>query len=113
MNCFVQKTFNEKIKQSNNSITSSSSSSSSSVSYASILSISIPNSNSHLSEIRSSIHHQISSFFEQIFTIEKTYHNNLKAYIIKYSRPLRRYFNSNEIVDLFYNIEKVIYKIIY
>ncbi len=44
---------------------------------------------------------------EQILSFEKIYYEHLKQYIIKYSRPLRRYLNPDEIVDLFQNIEKV------
>ena len=33
---------------------------------------------------------------------------NLRNYIIKYSRPLRRFLNHEEIVQLFQNIEKVL-----
>jgi len=39
--------------------------------------------------------------------LERTYHEKLKEFIIKYSRPLRRFLNSEEILDLFHNIEKV------
>ena len=55
-------------------------------------------------------HHQINkhySYIEQILVYEKIYYENLKEYIIKYSRPLRRYLNPDEIVNLFQNIEKV------
>ena len=44
---------------------------------------------------------------EQILSMERIYYQNLKQYISKYSRPLRRYLNPDEIVDLFQNIEKV------
>ncbi|CAF1488453.1 unnamed protein product [Adineta steineri] len=47
------------------------------------------------------------TILEQILSFEKNYYENLKQYIIKYSRPLRRYLNSDEIVDLFQNIEKI------
>ncbi|CAF0862251.1 unnamed protein product [Rotaria sordida] len=77
----------------------------SSVSYATILSISNRKCDSGFSETTSSI--QISTCFEQILVVERTYHENLKQYIIKYSRPLRRYLHPNEIVDLFQNIEKI------
>ncbi|CAF2952969.1 unnamed protein product [Rotaria sp. Silwood2] len=78
---------------------------SSSVSYATISSISIRKCDSGFSETASSI--QTSTCFEQILVLERTYHENLKQNIIKYSRPLRRYLNPNEIVDLFQNIEKI------
>ncbi|CAF0938415.1 unnamed protein product [Adineta steineri] len=54
----------------------------------------------------SSIEHS-ETILEQILSFEKNYYENLKQYIIKYSRPLRRYLNSDEIVDLFQNIEKI------
>ncbi|CAF4418544.1 unnamed protein product, partial [Adineta steineri] len=54
----------------------------------------------------SSIEHS-ETILEQILSFEKHYYENLKQYIIKYSRPLRRYLNSDEIVDLFQNIEKI------
>lgn len=44
---------------------------------------------------------------ELILSVEKIYFEHLKQDIIKYSRPLRRYLNPDEIVDLFQNIEKV------
>lgn len=47
------------------------------------------------------------SLLEQIYTVEKIYYEHLKQYIGKYSRPLRRYLNPDEIVELFQNIEKV------
>jgi hypothetical protein len=47
------------------------------------------------------------SYLEQILVFERIYHKNLKEFIIKYSRPLRRFLNSEEIVELFQNIEKV------
>lgn len=83
-------------------------SSSSLGSYATISSISIRKSDSGFSESTSSI--PTLTFFEQILVLERTYHETLKEYISKYSRPLRRYLNPTEIVDLFQNIEKVILK---
>ncbi len=53
---------------------------------------------------------QSESIVEQILSFERIYYENLKQYIIKYSRPLRRYLNPDEIVDLFQNIEKVSWK---
>jgi hypothetical protein len=50
---------------------------------------------------------QSETIVEQILSFERIYYENLKRYIIKYSRPLRRYLNPDEIVDLFQNIEKV------
>jgi hypothetical protein len=50
---------------------------------------------------------QPETILEQIHSFEKIYYENLKQYISKYSRPLRRYLNPDEIVDLFQNIEKV------
>lgn len=50
---------------------------------------------------------QPETLLEQILAFERIYYENLKQYIIKYSRPLRRYLNPDEIVDLFQNIEKV------
>ena len=47
------------------------------------------------------------SILEEILSFERMYFENLKQNIIKYSRPLRRYLNPDEIVDLFQNIEKV------
>jgi hypothetical protein len=79
---------------------------SSSVSYATISSIPIPKSDSGYSEIASI------TYLEQIFNLERTYHEKLKEFIIKYSRPLRRFLNSEEIVDLFQNIEKVNHRIL-
>ncbi len=55
----------------------------------------------------SSNQQQSESIVEQILSFERIYYENLKQYIIKYSRPLRRYLNPDEIVDLFQNIEKV------
>ncbi|CAF3390833.1 unnamed protein product [Rotaria sp. Silwood1] len=78
---------------------------SSSASYATISSISNRKCDSGFSETTSFI--QTSTCFEQILMLERTYHENLKQYIIKYSRPLRRYLNPTEIVDLFQNIEKI------
>lgn len=54
----------------------------------------------------SSMHVQ-ETILEQILSIERIYYQNLKQSIIKYSRPLRRYLNPDEIIDLFQNIEKV------
>ncbi len=51
--------------------------------------------------------HQPETILEQILSFERVYYEHLKQYIIKYSRPLRRYLNPDEIVDLFQNIEKV------
>jgi hypothetical protein len=87
---------NKKTIESNNSFSSS-------VSYASISSIPIPKSDSGYSEASSTIY----SSLEQILIFEKTYHKNLKEFIIKYSRPLRRFLNPEQIVELFQNIEKV------
>lgn len=67
--------------------------------------MSLKKSDSGFSDSGSSI--QSSSYMEQILAIERTYHDCLKEFIIKYSRPLRRYLHPNEIVDLFQNIEKV------
>jgi hypothetical protein len=53
---------------------------------------------------------QPETILEQILIFERIYYENLKEYIIKYSRPLRRYLNPDEIVDLFQNIEKVSFK---
>jgi hypothetical protein len=78
---------------------------SSSVSYATISSVPIPKSDSGYSETSST--KQTYSYIEQILVYEKTHHENLKAYIIKYSRPLRRYLNPDKIVNLFQNVEKV------
>ena len=50
---------------------------------------------------------QSETILEQILSSERIYYEHLKQYIIKYSRPLRRYLNPDEIVDLFQNIEKV------
>ena len=47
------------------------------------------------------------TILEQVLSIERIYYENLKQSIIKYSRPLRRYLNPDEIIDLFQNIEKV------
>ena len=78
---------------------------SSSASYATISSIPIPKSDSGYSEISST------TYLEQIYNLEKTYHEKLKELIIKYSRPLRRFLNHEEIVHLFQNIEKVNHRI--
>jgi len=80
--------------------TKSNDSLSSCASYETISSIPIQKSDSGYSEITY-------SYLEQILVVERTHHENLKKYIIKYSRPLRRYLNPSEIVDLFQNIEKV------
>ncbi|CAF0998938.1 unnamed protein product [Adineta steineri] len=88
------------------SIVKSNNSLSSSASYETISSLPIQKSDSGFSETSSSIIQSHTSF-EQILIIEKTHHENLKKYIIKYSRPLRRYFNPTEIVNLFQNIEKI------
>ena len=56
--------------------------------------------------ISSSTQHS-ETLLEHIYSFEKIYYEHLKQYIIKYSRPLRRYLNPDEIVDLFQNIEKV------
>lgn len=55
----------------------------------------------------SSSMNQPETLLEQILSFERIYYENLKQFIIKYSRPLRRYLNPDEIVDLFQNIEKV------
>ena len=65
----------------------------------------MPRSDSGFSETASNL--SASSSFEQILFFERLYHQNLKEYIIKYSRPLRRYLHPEEIVRLFQNIEKV------
>jgi len=80
--------------------TKSNGSLSSCASYETVSSIPIQKSDSGYSEITY-------SYLEQILVVERTHHENLKKYIIKYSRPLRRYLNPSEIVDLFQNIEKV------
>ncbi len=81
--------------KSNNSLSSS-------VSYATILSVPIPKSDSGFSETISTY-----SYLEQILIFERINYEKLKEFIIKYSRPLRRFLNSDEIVELFQNIEKV------
>ncbi|CAF4631062.1 unnamed protein product, partial [Rotaria sp. Silwood2] len=95
---FLQKFLKKTTIKSNDSLSSS-------VSYATISSISIRKCDSGFSETASSI--QTTTCFEQILVLERTYHENLKQNIIKYSRPLRRYLNPNEIVDLFQKIEKI------
>jgi hypothetical protein len=85
--------------------TKSNDSLSSCASYETISSIPIQKSDSGYSEISST--KRTYSYLEQILVVERTHHENLKKYIIKYSRPLRRYLNPSEIVDLFQNIEKV------
>ncbi|UJR10372.1 hypothetical protein I4U23_014577 [Adineta vaga] len=89
------------------SLPKSNTSFSSSASYASISSIPNQKSDSGFSETSSSSIVQSYSYFEQILFVEKTHYEHLKEYITKYSRPLRRYLNANEIVDLFQNIEKI------
>lgn len=79
---------------------------SSSASYASISSIPVPKSDSGYSETSSNS--PTYSYLRQILHFERTYHEKLKQSIIKYSRPLRRVLNPQEIVELFQNIEKVI-----
>lgn len=78
---------------------------SSSASYASISSLPAPKSDSGYSETTSSS--PTYSYLGQILHFERTYHEKLKQSIIKYSRPLRRVLNPQEIVELFQNIEKV------
>ncbi|CAF3444946.1 unnamed protein product [Rotaria socialis] len=92
-----QKSLDKKAMKSDDSLSSS-------ASYATISSISMQKSDSGFSDSASSIH---ASCFEQILVVERTYHENIKEYISKYSRPLRRYLNPTEIVDLFQNIEKI------
>ena len=76
-----------------------------SISYATIPSISVPRSDSGFSDTSST--RQLTISIEQLINLEKIYCQNLKQCILNYSRPLRRYLNSDEIVDLFQNIEKV------
>ena len=88
----------------------SSSSSSSSIYYTNMSMPAIKKYDSGFSEtattISSSTQHS-ETLLEHIYSYEKIYYEHLKQYIIKYSRPLRRYLNPDEIVDLFQNIEKV------
>ena len=78
---------------------------SSSASYASISSIPAPKSDSGYSDTTSNS--PTYSYVGQALQFERTYHEHLKQWISKYSRPLRRVLNPQEIVDLFQNIEKV------
>ncbi|CAF1389527.1 unnamed protein product [Rotaria magnacalcarata] len=94
-----QKSLDKKAMKSDDSLSSC-------ASYATISSISIQKSDSGFSDSASSSI-QASSCFEQILAVERIYHENIQEYISKYSRPLRRYLNPTEIVDLFQNIEKI------
>ncbi|CAF1051144.1 unnamed protein product [Rotaria sordida] len=91
------------------STTSSSSSSSSSIYYTNMSIPNIKKYDSGFSETATTLSsiQQSESMLEQILSFERIYYENLKQYIIKYSRPLRRYLNPDEIVDLFQNIEKI------
>jgi hypothetical protein len=99
----------KKPKEKLNHSLSSSSSSSSSIYYGNISMPQIKKYDSGFSETATTLSsiQQSKSILEQILSFEKIYYENLKQYIIKYSRPLRRYLNPDEIVDLFQNIEKV------
>ncbi len=81
-------------------------SSSSSIYYTNMSIPEIKKYDSGFSETTTTIQ-QPETILEQILSFERVYYEHLKQYIIKYSRPLRRYLNPDEIVDLFQNIEKV------
>ncbi len=81
-------------------------SSSSSIYYTNMSIPEIKKYDSGFSETTTTIQ-QPETILEQILSFERIYYEHLKQYIIKYSRPLRRYLNPDEIVDLFQNIEKV------
>ncbi len=87
-------------------------SSSSSIYYANMSMPQIKKYDSGFSETTTTLPsiQQDESILEQILSFERIYYESLKEYIIKYSRPLRRYLNPDEIVDLFQNIEKVKFK---
>ena len=88
---------------------SSLSSSSSCIYYTNISRTQIKKYDSGFSETATTLSsvQQTEFMLERILSFERIYYENLKHYIIKYSRPLRRFLNSVEIVDLFQNIEKV------
>ena len=88
----------------------SSSSSSASIYYSKMSAPHIKKYDSGFSETATTVssgHGAEETPLEQILSVEKIYFEHLKEDIIKYSRPLRRYLNPDEIVDLFQNIEKV------
>jgi hypothetical protein len=87
----------------------SSSSSSASIYYSKMSGPQIKKYDSGFSETATSVSsvQGTETQLEQILSVEKIYFEHLKQDIIKYSRPLRRYLNPDEIVDLFQNIEKV------
>ncbi|CAF1341056.1 unnamed protein product [Adineta ricciae] len=109
----LNKTNEKKMKKSKEKINHSllsSSSSSSSIYYTNMSMPAIKKYDSGFSEtattISSSTQHS-ETLLEHMYSFEKIYYEHLKQYIIKYSRPLRRYLNPDEIVDLFQNIEKI------
>jgi hypothetical protein len=107
----LNKNNEKKMKKTKEKINHSLSSSSSSSIYYTNMSIpAIKKYDSGFSETATTLSSSIQqpeTILEQILSFERIYYENLKQYIIKYSRPLRRYLNPDEIVDLFQNIEKV------
>ncbi|CAF1477126.1 unnamed protein product [Rotaria magnacalcarata] len=106
----LNKNNEKKLKKTKEKIYSSSSSSSSSIYYTNMsIGNNMKKSDSGFSETATTLSsmQQSESLLEQILSFEKIYYENLKQYIIKYSRPLRRYLNPDDIVDLFQNIEKI------
>jgi len=97
------------MKKAKEKINHSLSSSSSSIYYSNMSMPQIKKYDSGFSETTTTLSsiQQDQSILEQILSFERIYYESLKEYIIKYSRPLRRYLNPDEIVDLFQNIEKV------
>ena len=90
-------------------LSSNSSAASSSIYYSQMSFPQVKKYDSGFSETATTISSQYGreSIVEQILSMERIYYQNLKQYILKYSRPLRRYLNPDEIVELFQNIEKV------
>jgi hypothetical protein len=108
----LNKNNEKKMKKPKEKINHSLLSSSSSIYYTNMSIPAIKKYDSGFSETATTLSSSIQPFetiVERILSFERIYYENLKQYIIKYSRPLRRYLNPDEIVDLFQNIEKVIH----
>jgi len=105
----LNKNNEKKMKKAKEKINHSLSSSSSSIYYSNMSMPQIKKYDSGFSETTTTLSsiQQDQSILEQILSFERIYYESLKEYIIKYSRPLRRYLNPDEIFDLFKNIEKV------